>query len=356
MNRLRLVAPGLMILLLVTQAGTARARLSVVQTTGAPITALALDGSRVAYAAGGKIHVWNMATGATSVVRGKYSATQAGWQVAIAGKRVAWIKDQQFGNTEEGETLYTASVGGTAHQARHVYRFGVNDPSLTQGGWIEGLVGSRKHLVVSTWKSDGATASRAQLSLVTPKGLSRLAGGVHAIVSQAVGGGHIAVLSSSPWSTSTSASVYSVTGEPLARIPLGATTQVALSGKLLIALTPAPSPSLRVYNWTTGKLEHIWPAVGATTTTTGPHQVGHVEAYGKRVLYSVYTQLVGGNERLHVLDPSTGKDAVVARAKGYGNLDGWVVGSRGLVYAIDSGKSGKLVVVPATKLDSLIGA
>ena len=355
MNRLRLVGLSVAILLLAGQAGGAQAGQTISKTMSAPISALALDGSRVAYGSGGRIHVWNMAAGATSVVKGKYSAKQAGWEVAIAGTRVAWIKDQQFGNTEEGETLYTASVGGTAHQVKHVYRYGIDDPTLTRGGWIEGVLGSGKHLVVSTWKSDGTTATDEQLSLVTPKGLSPLAGGAGTIVSQAVEGGHVATLTSSPWSNSTSASVYSLSGERLAQIPLGAASEVALSGNLLIVLTPSPTPSLQVYDWATGELEHTWPAVGATTQTSGPHQVGHLKAYGKLVLYSVYTGYVGGNERLHVLDPATGKDAVVTRVAGYGNLNGWVVGSRGLVYAIDSGKSGKLYFVPAAKLESLLG-
>lgn len=358
MKRLRLAGLSLAILLLAGQAGGAQAGQTISKTMSAPISAFALDGSRVAYGLGngGRIHVWNMATGATSVIEGKYSANNAGWQVAIAGRRVAWIKDQQFGNTEEGENLYTASVGGTAHQLKHVYRFGVDDPTVTKGGWIDGLLGGGKHLVVSTWKSDGTTASDEQLSLVTAKGLRPLAGGAGAIVSRAIGGGHIAVLTSSPWSTSASASVYSIAGEPLARIPVGAATEVALSGNLLIALTPSPMPSVEVYDWTTGRLEHIWPAVGATTLTAGPHQVGYVKAYGKLVLYSVYTGFVGGNQRLHVLDPVTGKDAVVSRVKGYGNLNGWVIGSRGLVYAIDSGKSGKLEFVPTAKLESLLGS
>jgi hypothetical protein len=80
-----------------------------------------------------------------------------------------------------------------------------------------------------------------------------------------------------------------------------------------------------------------------------------VKAYGKLVLYSVYTGYVGGNERLHVLDPATGKDAVITRVKGYGNLDGWAVGSRGVVYAVNSGVSGKLELVPTAKLESLLG-
>jgi hypothetical protein len=351
------LAPALLVFS--AQAGATQAKPAKVTYASAPITALALGGARVAYAGGGKVRVWNMATGATSVVRGKYSNadhTVNATQIAIAGTRVAWLRDQQFGNTEEGENLYTATVGGEAHQVKHVYRYDIDAPSSTTGGWIDGLVGGGGHLAVSTWKSHGTTATHEQLSLVTAKGLNPLAGGRGATVSQAVGGGHIATLSSTPWSSSTSASVYSVTGERLARISLGAASEVALSGNLLIVLTPSPKPSLQVYDWTTGKLEHTWAAVGATTMTAGPHQVGHVEAYGKLVLYSVYTQLVGGNERLHVLDPVTGKDATVTRIKGYGNLNGWAVGARGVVYAVNSGKSGKLVFVPKAKLESLLGA
>ncbi len=126
-----------------------------------------MDGSRVAYASGGRIHIWNMATGATTTVKGNYSNakhTANASQLAIAGTRVAWIKDQQFGNTEEGEKLYTASIGGKARQVMHVYRYGVDDPTHTTGGWIAGLVGSGKSLAVSTWESDGtaAIASAAQ--------------------------------------------------------------------------------------------------------------------------------------------------------------------------------------------------
>lgn len=316
-----------------------------------------MDGSRVAYASGGRIHVWNMATGATSAVKGNYGnpKQEAAMEVAIAGKRVAWIKDQQFGNTEEGENLYTASAGGTAHRLKHVYRYGVDDPSLTKGGWIDGLIGTGKHLVVSTWKSDGTTATDRRLSLVTAKGLTPLAGGPGSIVSEAVDSRHVATLSTQPWATASTATVYSLAGEQLGQIHLGTASEIALSGNRLIVLTPSPTPTVEIFDWQTGLLENIWPAAGATTATSGPHQVGHVRASGKLVLYSVYTGYVGGSERLHVLDPDTGKDAVVPRVKGYGNLDEWAVGSRGLVYAIDSGKSGKLEFVPAAKLESLLG-
>ena len=317
-----------------------------------------MDGSRVAYSSGGRIHVWNTATGATSVVRGTYSNathTVNAAQIAIAGKRVAWIKGQQFGNTEASEKLYLAPIGGKARQVVNVYRYGVDDSSHTTGGWIEGLVGSGSSLAVSTWKSDGTTATDQQLSLVTAGGLSPLAGGSGAIVSQAVDGGHIADLGSSPWAASPSVSIYSTGGEPLKQFSLGAAQEIALTGNQLAVLTPSPSPTIEIYDWTTGKLEHTWPAKGAATATSGPHQVGHVEAYGGLVLYSVYTGYVGGYETLHVLDPATGKDAVVAHVMGFGASREWAIGSRGLVYAVNSGVStssphGKLVFVPTARL------
>jgi len=270
MTRLRtaglFLAPAL--LLFAPQAGVAKSQALRVSKTAKPVDTLAMDGSRVAYASGGKIRIWDMATGVTSVVKGRY-ATRLGSgyvtasQLAIAGKRVAWIKDQQFGNTEEGEKLYTAKVGGRAHLIDHVYRHGVDDPSATAGGWIEGLVGSGKTIAVSTWKSNGAVATNEALDLVTGSGLSAVAGGSGAIVSEAVDGGHIAVLRSGLWTTSPSVGIYSRSSSvPVAEVALGAPDpdatgiQIALSGTELVVLTTAlhePSGpttvTLKVYNW-----------------------------------------------------------------------------------------------------------
>jgi hypothetical protein len=353
------------VLLLVfsAQAGAAKSHLSSAKQSSAPIWSLAMDGARVAYASGGKIHVWNTVTGATSVVKGKYSNathTVNASQIAIAGKRVAWIKDRQFGDTEEGEKLYLAPIGGQARQVMNVYRYGVDDSSHTTGGWIEGLVGSGSNLAVSTWRSGGTTATDQQLSLVTAHGLSALAGGSGAIVSQAVDSGHIAALSSSLWAASPRVSIYSTDGEPLDQFSLGAAKEIALTGNQLAVLTPSPTPTIEIYDWTTGALEHTWPAKGATTATSGPKQVGHVEAYGGLVLYSVYSGYVGGNQTLHVLDPGTGNDAVVGSVKGFGANREWAIGSRGLVYAVNSGvysssAHGKVVFVPTAKLAKLLG-
>jgi hypothetical protein len=214
---------------------------------------------------------------------------------------------------------------------------------------------------VSTWESNRGAATNQQLSLVARNGLHPLAGGVGAIVSQAIDGNHIADLQSSPWSPSTSVSVYSTGGDPLNEFSVNDAKEVALTGNLLAVLTPSPAPAVEIYDWTTGARQHTFPAQGASTTS-GPHQVGHVEAYGGLVLYSVYTGYIGGYETLHVLDPVTGKDAFVGHVRGFGANRMWAIGSRGLVYVVNSGNytrsssSGKLVFVPTARLEALLGS
>ncbi len=200
-------------LLLSAQVGAARGRSETVKKTAHPIWAVAIDGPRVAYSAGGLIHVWNLATGKTSTVQGKYANalhTANASELAIAGKRVAWIKDQRFGNTEEGEKLYIAQIAGKARQVMHVYRFGVDDSTHTTGGWIEGLVGSGDSLAVSTWLSDGTTATRPAAQPRHPRRAATACGrSVARSCRQAIDGDHIADLQSSPWAASTSVSIYS---------------------------------------------------------------------------------------------------------------------------------------------------
>jgi hypothetical protein len=329
-----------------------------VRVTAKPIWTLALDGSRVAYASGGKIRVWNVATGATSTVKGHYASVSStanvtASQLAIAGKRVAWIKDQQFGNTEEGEKLYTASVGGQAHLVDHVYRHGVDDSSHTTGGWLEGLAGSGETIAVSTWKSDGTVATHRELGLVTRTGLSPLAGGPGTIVAGSVDNGHIAVLRSSPWASSNSVGIYSRNDiAPVGEVDLGTpgTTgfQISLSGKELVVLTTGlhqPSGTttarLQVYDWSTGQLLNTWP-------------VG-IHSNGGQARFAVQGQLaaVEGPSRLHLVDLTTGKDVTIARASHTDSPP--ALDSHGLVYALNPhfNGPGKLVFVPTAKLLAL---
>lgn len=351
MRRLRIVglflAPA--VLVFAAQAGATRTQRATVKKTHDPISKLALDGSRVAYASGGRIRVWNVATGATSVVSGKYD-TRFTSQLAIAGKRVAWIRDQHFGNTEEGEKLYTAPIAGKAKMIHSVYRHGVDDPTLTNGGWIDGLVGSGNGIAVSTWRSNGTTATNQQLSLVTSKGLSPVAGGPGAIVASSKDGSHIAALQDAPWSGSRSVTIYSSNGDQLAQLALDPPdantvgTLIGVSGSLLTVLTERvfePSGlstvTLQVYDWTTGHLLNTWP-VGIH------HNVGELE-----LSVNGHLAAIQGPSNLHLVDLDTGKDAIVAGSNSTGCPA--AIDSRGLVYESGSFKGpGKLVFVPMAKL------
>jgi hypothetical protein len=369
----------LALLLFATQAGAAaKSQPGKVKQTASGVSTLAVAWPRVAYASGGRIHVWNVATGATSVVKGDYSnATHSidAAQVAIAGTRVAWIKRVGYGNTEAGEKLYSASVAGSAHMRKQGYIFGRQDSARAVGGWIAGVVGSGNVLAVSTWKSDRAATSNAKLSRITPTGLHSIVTGPGAIVAQSANGGHIAVLRSiAAWpadepstpTTQPTVGIYSTGGRLLGQIELATPippppscgdcvafpstmfNSVALSGDRLVALTetnpwfPASrwTTKLEVYDWKTGSLLQTWPVA---FNPYANNAAAPLAAHGR------FAAVVG--KRLHVLDLTTGKEVMSAPASGGpAALD-----SHGLVYAARHGRSGKLVFVPMSKLLAAAG-
>lgn len=340
------------------QASAAKPHANKVKQAPSLIWTLAMDGSRVAYASGGKVRVWNTATGATSLVKGHYGSTAS--QVAIAGKRVAWIKRRAIGNTEASEKLYTASLGGSAHLRAHSYRYDRDDPSLTNGSWIAGVVGSGGVLAVSTWKSDGTTSSNEKLSRITPTGLKAIATGPGAIVAEAGDAGHIAVLrdtaawpsdGNQPLSATPTAGVYSTAGALEGEVALSPPDpdsvgiQLALAGEHLVVLTtglqePAgpATVTLQVYDWTTGTLLDTWP-------------VG-IQKYPGEVSFAVHGQLaaVEGPGSLHLVNLATGKDVVIGPSSHTDSPP--ALDSRGLVYAFNPHvkSPGKLVFVPMAKL------
>lgn len=347
--------------------------------TPAPVWTLGLGGPRVAYASAGRIYVWNVATGGKSVIKGEYSNakhTQNAAEVAIAGTHIAWIKRFEQGNTEMPQRLYTATVGGTAHRLRSVLGF-TNTDCGSGASQIAGLVSSGASLAVSTWKynSNGTEHSNERLNIVTPTKLRPIAFGPAAVSSAAADADHIAVvpLESATMgpdycevSPSTSVDVFAWHRSTPYKIATGPSASVAISGKRLFVLTPPcfagspscpsnpPPPQLDVYDWSTGALTHTWPAVGASAHL-GPRQVGHVQAYGRLVLYSVYRKYIGGDEVLHLLDLETGRDLTIATVRGYGDDRAWAIGPRGLVYVDNARGKGKLVFVAMAKLRALAG-
>lgn len=381
----RLLVVGLLLtslLVLSARAATAKSQQSSkVKVTSHRVATLAMDGSRVAYASGGRIYVWHVATGETSVVKCNYSNAAHSLdaaQVAIAGTRVAWIKRTGYGNTEMSEKLFSASAGGRAHVRKQGYIFGREDSAHAVGGWIAGVVGSGKVLAVSMWKSDRASTSKERLSLITPTKLHSIVTGPGAIVAEAANGGHIAVLRSlAAWpadepstpTTEPTIGIYSADGALLGEIVLDtpvppppscgdcgtfpSTMQnaVALSGSRLVVLTetnpetgPGPSTwttTLEVYDWRTGALLHAWPISFKpwAVNTAAP-----LAAYGR------FAAVEG--RQLHLVDLTSGADEVLAPGVG----SPAALGPKGLVYATrGNGQHGKLVFVPMAKLPALFG-
>jgi len=379
MKRVHVVGLALVAILLLcaAQAAAAKPQPDKVKQTVAEVRTLALDWPRVAYASGGRIYVWNVVTGATSVVHGAYSnATHTidAAQVAIAGTRVAWIKRVGYGNTEAGEKLYSASIAGRAHVRKQGYIFGREDSAHAVGDWIAGVVGSGKVLVVSTWKSDRVATSNEKLSRITPTALRPMVSGPGAIVAQSVNGGHVAVLRSiAGWpadepstpTTQPTVGIYSTRGKPLRTIvlttpipsppscgdcvayPSTIQNSVSLSGDRLVVLTETnpwtPSSQwttkLEVFDWTTGALLQSFPMTFQPFATNAAPPLS---------VYSRFAAVVG--KRLHVFDLTTGKEIMTAAASGSpAALD-----SHGLVYAAPRGRGGKLVFVPMSRLLSLV--
>jgi hypothetical protein len=323
-----------------------------------------MDGSRVVYASGGRIHVWNTATGATSVVEGRYGTAA---QVAIGGKQVAWIERKWIGNTEASEKLYAAPLGGKACLVASAHRYGRDELSKTTGTWIAGIVGAGKALAVSTWRTSGGVPSDEGLNVITPTGLRPIASGPSAFVAESASGGHVAVLRSTvawpddsqmPIGPEPAVDIYSTGSALVSQIALtppnadSTGIQVALSGTRLVALrTALHEPSgpttvtLEVYDSSTGELLHSWP-------------VG-IDKYAGETSLAVYGHLaaVEGPYRLHLVDLDTGKDVAIASSSRTDSPA--ALGPRGLVYAVSphviSGP-GKLVLVPTARLLQLTGS
>lgn len=364
-----LLAPAL--LAFSTQAGAAKPQANQVKQADRPIRTLAMDGARVAYMTDGRVHVWNVRTGATSTVKGRYPSigkhgNDVG-EVAIAGRRVAVITRFWTGNNfVTDEHLFGARLNGSAHELAKSNRYATGDDNNEwHGGWIAGIVGSGHLLAVSTWTTDGSQFTGQRLSLITPSGLRTIASGPDTVVSESADAGHIAVLRStaawpspdgvSPATTVATVGIYSASGALLREIVPSSASQIALSGNELVVLTE--TKTLEVYDWTTGTLLHTWPV--ATST---PNRVpGHLAVFGHLAVYAVDPYYFA--HKLHLVNLTTGRDVVIAHpVGGYYLSHDAVLGPRGLVYVVNSYQRsharrphGKLVFEPLAKLLAAVG-
>ena len=349
--------------LVLAQSGAAKPLAARVKQTSKPVAALAMDGPRVAYASGGKIYVWNVDNGATSVVKGAYS--KYGAEVAIAGKRLAWVTRYVVGNTyQTSELLYSAPAGGKARLLRAARRYAegtqIGDEEW-YGGWIAGAVGSGNTLAVSTWWSHGLVCTAQRLSLVTPTGLKQIVTGPGAIMSVSTSGGRIAVLrnsemwpySAGPPTPAVTVGIHSSSGKLLREIVPSSAREVALTSDRLVVLTE--QETLEVYAWKTGMLLHTWRVLKETPRVV----TGHLAAYGNLATYSIGVR--GSVRSVYVIALETGKHALVVTARG-GSLGYYgrdaAMSARGLVYAVTyhehgrlgAPQHGRLVFVPTAKL------
>jgi hypothetical protein len=327
---LLLALPLIVVLAAAAAATTTPSR--VLKHASGPITALSTDGSRVVYSTDGNgVYVWNVQSGATVRVRipSQSDFPRIG-QVAIAGRRVAWITDDVAGNSmETNENLVTTALGryGTRTLA-HAFRYFDLGLGQWRGDWIGGLVGSGKLLAVSSWTATPDASTRTELisnarlsriGLATGQ-LQSIASGESAIVSRSVDAGQVAVLRSSG-----TVGIYSAAGGLLREITPSPTLEIALNGGRLVVLTK--SQRLEVYNAQSGVLEHRW-----VIKTKHYYVLGNLRTYGRLALFGVG---VGRLPRsMRIFDLQTGKSVALP----WRDRSAWTdaaVGPFGVVYAVN---------------------
>jgi hypothetical protein len=360
-NRLTLgLALPVTLLLLVSSAMGTTAGRKIRQAPG-PINALAMDGSRIAYdvgnardshGVGNKILVWNLLTGKTIKVSGKrtsqadITSTGAGVrELAIAGKRVAWIINLG-GMSESDDYLCVSSVVKPKElKLAEVTRVSEEPSQYSPGKWISGLVGSGNMLAVNRWTQlDGGQIVSGGLDLVGPRGLTRIARGPTTVLAKSADAGRIAVLRSDG-----TLGIYSTAGRLLLSVTPSPAQKIALHGKYLVVLTK--TRTLEVYDSHTGSLLKTLPVRGNVKG-----EPGNLDVQGSIAVYTVsihWSRVV--KPEVRVVNLKTGKDKLLARMEGRGVFGGVFaqIEQPGLVYASNVGNrptrgstTGRLVFVP----------
>jgi hypothetical protein len=343
-----------MLFLTPSAAGTAP-RTKVKQTTG-PINALAMDGARIAYyignpriqkGPGNKILVWNTLTGKVTKVSGKLTdqaditSTGSGVrELAIAGKRVAWIINVG-GLTESDDDLFESSVALPKEQIIAESMRRGPDPD-SPGDWISGLVGAGNLLWVNRWSADGSGAiTRAGLHLLGTMSLKRIAAGAPTILARSADVNRVAVLRSDG-----TVAVYSTAGKVLLQVAPSQAQAIALNGRFLAVITKARK--LEVY-------ESIRGSLLKTISIRGDRRYApaNLDLEGKFAVYTLYRDL-------HALNLVTGKDRVLGTMKGRG-IGFAQIEPAGVAYAgnvrnkpVRGSETGTIVFVPFARVVSAV--
>ena len=286
-------------------AGASASVKPVVKNVNGWITALAYDGSNVAYATQAfaptscfKLFSWNPLTKAGALVSGLKSGncgsdTPNGQRivaVALAGSRVAWIRNIT-GNTEADDYLYTRVL---LKQQQLLTATRTGDTSgILKGKWIGGLVGSGSVLAVNTWTTSSTGAvTKASLGSVGLAKVTPVAAGTGTLTAESADTGRVAVLRSSG-----SVAIYSASGSLQKTITPPTVKAIALRKDYLVALSK--TRTLLIYNSHTGALIRSWPV---------PAGAKSLDVNENIAVFSVW-------RKVYALQLTTGKLAVLATEK-----------------------------------------
>jgi hypothetical protein len=306
----------------------------------APVSALAMSGTRVAYdvtsngRTRNRVLVWNIRSGATTKVSGVQSAgadaTAEGGvnRLAIAGDQVAW-RVTNGGNSEADEDVYTSSV--LAPKERHVagiVRYGDQcgagiggaSPACV-GTWFGGFVASGGEILVNRWTTDtsGAITGGGLYALHGTK-LKPFALGGTAVEAVAADSNRIAVEQWRWYYPDPTISVYSSRGELRTTVtPAAQPRAVALSGRNLVVLEPR---KLVLYDAQTG-------APTKTFTLHNGWQADAIAVHGNVAAYSTAT--FRRDNSVRALNLATGKDSFIGRLRG--RIQQLRMDSAGVAYA-----------------------
>jgi hypothetical protein len=344
-------ALGTMLLASVAAAAGTTPAAKVIHTKAA-IQSIAMGGHRVAYdletlvtckkkvcsATCNRVFVWDLLAGTSRRVSGKEtchannSSTGAGVrEMAIAGKRMAWIVNQG-GNTESNDYLYTASLPGPNERRLVAARRFGDVGGILKGTWIGNLVGSGNLLAVNRWSTDGSGAvTRSGLDVIVGRGLRRVASSREAMLAQSADSGRIAVLR-----PGSSVDIYNSNGRRLRKVEPSSATSIALRGDFLLVLTK--TQTLEIYNARSGAYLRSWPVPARAAAD--------LDAYAGVVVYVAYPRYTGEHFKVHVLHLATGKDVVLATGRWFLRRS-VELESAGLLYARDRHN---LVFVPLRRV------
>jgi hypothetical protein len=278
------------------------------------VTALAMDGTRVAYAVSTsdsrcatKVFTWSPADDAGAVVSGAATCRAQVREVAVAANRVAWIAGR--GRMDE---LFTAAVPAPVEK-----RLAIAMRAGGRGAWLGRLVGDGVLLAFNLWSTDAARRiTSGALRRVMVHDVGTIKEGVGTLFVRAVDANRIVVAHEDG-----TVVLYARDGRLGRSVSAPGASAVALQGRDLVTLA---GTQLAVYDAVTGTLVHTWPLTAAPATIDV--QLGMV-AYA-----------LGGD--VHALQLATGKDVVLAQLPGA--VRDVELEADGLVFAYDAGGSDNL--------------